>query len=151
MYTSECTRAIQTGWAIRQALPYGIETFTMDELNELSQGFYEGQSRTGTGFVEMIDRRPDEKMFGGQSMYEVGNNMRYALTVIGEDHPGQDVMIVGHAVAMRCFLADLEGYDETVIQRVFKQKIPQCSETEIMYDQGVFNVRVIGRELIRPR
>ena len=147
IYTSGCTRAIQTGWKIQATLPYQAELFKLEELNELSQGIFEGQPRTTPGFIELIDRLPDVKMLGGQSVVEVGTNVRYALTMIAENHPNQDVAVVGHAVATRCFLANLEAYDYHTTRRVLQLPIPRCSETEIVYDEGIFTVNAIGRTL----
>ena len=145
IYTSQCTRSIQTGEAIRRALPYGIEMFALRELDELSQGVFEDQPRTN--FVEMIDRHPDEKVSCGQSMREVGDITQYMLARIGEWHPDQDVAVVGHAIAGRCFVASLGSYTEAAIQYAFRLEIPHCSETKIVYNEGNFAIEAIGQEL----
>jgi broad specificity phosphatase PhoE len=145
IYTSQCTRSIQTGEAIRRALPYGIEMFALRELDELSQGVFEDQPRTN--FVEMIDRHPDEKVCCGQSMRDVGDITQYMLARIGEWHPGQDVAVVGHAVAVKCFIASLRSYTKDAIQYAFRLKIPHCSETKIVYNEGNFAIEAIGRKL----
>jgi|GEM_PF-2385006 len=142
LYTSQAIRAIQTATSATRGLniPSIIE---LAGLNELSQGVLEGKPRLAN-FVPMTNRDPDYRAEKGQSIREVGHDMQNALRHIGDQHPNSTVMVVGHAIALRCFLTDLEGYNPTTIratiQRIFSKKVPYCSQTTFIYKKGRFTV-----------
>lgn len=148
LYASQAIRAIQT---TKTAIK-GVATLPLIELaglNELSQGVLEGKVRLAN-FVPLVNRGLDDKVPGGQSIREVGHDMRGAMRQICDKHPSSLVMVVGHAHALRAFLTDLELADlkkhdtatvQATIRRIFSLKIPFCSRTTIIGKGNRFTVK----------
>ena len=115
VYASSLRRAMETAAAI--ADHHRLEVHAVHELRECSVGHWEGRD------WESIQREdPDgyERFFadpvntphpGGESYGDVLRRARSALQEIFARHAGENVVVVGHNMLNRAFLAEFVGID----------------------------------------
>lgn len=139
VFCSSAVRTCETLDIIRKHTPLttGIITWH-DELNELSQGAWEGRLRDEIYTVEQLAeihaRVPYFKAPGGESHKEVEQRMMaFVMREILEPYAGGRFLIVGHGMTFRCLLQGLFSLDPRC---TFKLGCDNGSLTKLRYDRG---------------
>ncbi len=109
IYASPLQRAFNTARKIADAL--GLEVVAEPRLKEYGIGVLEGVSfgdlHREHDFFNQIDADAHYAPEGGESILQVGNRVRQAITELQARHPGQKILAVSHGAAMALALADL--------------------------------------------
>jgi broad specificity phosphatase PhoE len=112
-YSSPMTRAMET--ARIMSAPHAVVPVPLDEITECDLGDWEGMD-----WPTIRRRHPDEyRSFmsnpaafgypGGENFAEVLDRAQRAFDSILADHAGEHILVVGHHVVNRSFLAGLLG------------------------------------------
>ncbi len=130
VYTSPLLRARDTAQAIAESL--GLEARVEHGLVEYHLGSWEGKTyrelhETHKLWDEMR-RDPDFAPHGGESPRQVTERITAALRRIGEDHPGERVIVVTHGGALSMALAAILDGDYTRWRRVMSN----CAVSELV-------------------
>jgi broad specificity phosphatase PhoE len=113
LYTSDLTRARQTAavLALGSRLPLRPEP----RLREVNHGIWDGlllseiQARFADSWAE-LRREPDvARPPGGETVVEVAARVSAALDDIADRHPGTDVLVVSHGLAIATALCQAQG------------------------------------------
>lgn len=139
VFCSSAVRARETLEIIRQETPLTTGAITWhDDLNELSQGAWEGRLReeiyTPERLAEINARVPNFKAPGGESHKEVEQRMTaFVAREILEPYAGGRFLIVGHGMTFRCLLQGLFSLDPRC---TFKLGCDNVSLTKLRYEPG---------------
>lgn len=148
-------RARGTGHLAFQAASIEVPIMPCAELQEISQGDWEGRNRheplrLADGSLETYTRPQsrgwDGQVSGGESNREVGERMVSAALYLGAEHPDSDVALFTHDYALRCMTAVLHNDLERLHRSV--TPIPFCSETLVVCSAGQLSLEYIGRPTI---
>lgn len=121
-YCSPLLRAIQTAAIV--AAPHGLSPITLDALTECDVGRWEGLSwQTVKEQEPFLHERfhADPAMQGypeGENFAQVCDRVRSALDDLLGRHVGQSLLVVGHHVVNRTYLASLLGLSPGQARRV---------------------------------
>ena len=110
IYCSDLRRAHETARAVADRL--GLEVTIMPELREIDVGSWAGFTRD-----EIADRFPDgfrrwlegEQGHDGESREVLAVRVREIALRIAAAHPGEQVLLVSHGVALRTLLNQAQG------------------------------------------
>ena len=132
VWSSDLLRALRTAQPIAAAL--GLPVRLDRDLREQAYGVLEGRStvdvRADTPY-DLTD--PDARAPGGESMREVYSRIGDALARRLPGDPGQEVVLVSHADAIRIGLAWLAGSE---IHNVRWHELPHGSITTVRTERG---------------
>ncbi len=107
-YCSPANRTIQTAEYIFKSLGYSPELKICEELQELSQGDWEGKDRathhTGAMLRHINTNNWDFKAPNGESQHEVEDRMYNFIEAIAQSREPGKYAIIGHGIAIKCFL-----------------------------------------------
>ena len=115
IYCSPLKRARETAQAI--ANHHGLVPSQERRLSEVHVGQWEGldwttiMERFPQEYRRFIENPADNPYLGGESYRDVRDRVQPAIHDILRRHPGKLVLIVGHNVVNRSFLADLLGLE----------------------------------------
>ena len=125
VFSSPAVRTIETARLSLAKMSFRGELILDDDLQELSQGIWEGRSRIETYTEEVLrDIEAQGKAFkleGGESMNDVGVRMySWASRRFPSDSPSEQVLVYTHGGAIKCLASHLLNWSR-----------PQTFETEI--------------------
>lgn len=109
VYSSSLIRASETASIVAQ--PHGLRVTTRDELVEVDVGRWEMRSwvdiaREEPEAYQRFQQDPGEHGYaGGENMRDVQLRTTPALTALMSAHLGEQIVVVGHNVVNRAFLA----------------------------------------------
>lgn len=117
VYTSSMRRAIETASFVLEDRPK-IPLRSLDDLDEMAWGVYEGQPATPDVQQVFEEYRMawangcfDQCVEGGESIYDVQRRGLRAFKTIMDQHAGDTVFIVSHGRFLRVLLSSvLDGY-----------------------------------------
>lgn len=109
IYASPLQRAFNTAQAIADAL--GLDVVSEPRLKEYGIGILEGVSfgdlHREHDFFNQIVADAHYAPTGGESIHQVGERVRQAISELQARHAGQKILAVSHGAAMALALADL--------------------------------------------
>jgi broad specificity phosphatase PhoE len=104
-------------------------------LQEIDLGEWEGlpfqQLDTEHRLLENLRSDPDFAPHGGESPRQVADRATGAIRRIVEDHPSEQVILVGHGGAICCALASLLGTAPLVGEEYYMEN---CAVTELVFE-----------------
>ncbi len=112
-YTSPLLRAIQTASIV--AAPHGVTPQSLEALTECDVGRWEGLDwqtirALDTESFRSLHANPAEFGYpGGESFRDVHNRVTRALDELLNTHTGESILVVGHYIVNRTYLAGLLG------------------------------------------
>jgi broad specificity phosphatase PhoE len=112
-YCSPLLRAVQTAAIV--AAPHGLSPIPLEALTECDVGRWEGQDWQTIRYLDaetyqQFLANPAEQGYpGGESFQEVYGRVATALEEILARHAGQAILVVGHHIVNRTYLAGLLG------------------------------------------
>jgi broad specificity phosphatase PhoE len=112
-YCSPLLRAVQTAAIV--AAPHGLSPIPLEALTECDVGRWEGQDWQTIRYLDaetyqQFLANPAEPGYpGGESFQEVYGRVATALEEILARHAGQAILVVGHHIVNRTYLAGLLG------------------------------------------
>lgn len=145
IYCSPRGRAQETAKIIKGSR--SIEIITVDDFQEINVGRYEGKlyeemknenPELYHGFWESPDQFLPEN---GESFADVGNRTYPALLKIVEKHPGERILVVSHAVAIKSILNKITGLP---LNRFWENKLFQTSLSIVEFDKEEFSILKYG-------
>lgn len=102
IYSSPLQRARLTAESI--AVPGGHQIKTDPRLMEFGAGDYEGKSfdelRNKLDFIQRVRDDEHHRAPGGESRYEVTQRFVTAVEEFRENHPGENIVVVAHGLAI---------------------------------------------------
>lgn len=104
IYSSHLKRALQTARFISDVLQIPVQKDT--RLQEINQGILEGQTFTviKEKYPEVFLGRKIDPLHnhppGGESLWQVAQRVTKAVNEIATKHPGKEVVIVSHGIAL---------------------------------------------------
>jgi phosphoserine phosphatase len=122
VYSSPLRRALQTARII--AGPHGLRVKSVAELIECDIGRWERLTWEEIRACDALALRRFEKdparfgYPGGENFQQVGERVGRALKVLFKKHAGQTILVVGHHVVNRVYLAGLLGLPASRAKRV---------------------------------
>src|SRR5262249_14892521 len=112
-YCSPLVRAVQTAEIV--AAPHGLKPLPLTALTECDVGRWEGldwqtiRSQDAEAYERFMQRPGDFGYPGGDSFRDVYERVSRALEELLTSHEGQALLVVGHHVVNRTYLAGLMG------------------------------------------
>lgn len=139
LYSSPLRRAVQTAQAIAEHV--GLEVRTVPGFNDMNFGQWQGLS-----YSEVRQKWPETSQAwltaphtvtfpNGESLARVRRRAMPALHRVIEQHPEQDVAMVGHTVLNRVLLCAVLGLDDSNHWRIGQDT---CAVNTIEWRAGVF-------------
>jgi broad specificity phosphatase PhoE len=144
-YCSPRGRAQETAKLIRGKR--NLEIITVVDFQEINVGKFEGclydemkneNPELYDGFWTSPDKYLPET---GESFTDVGNRTYPALLKLVKSHPGQRILIVSHAVAIKSILNKITGLP---LQRFWENKLFQTSLSIVEHENGEFSIKKYG-------
>jgi broad specificity phosphatase PhoE len=112
-YSSPMLRALQTATIV--AAPHGLSPMPIDNLIECDVGDWEGldwptiRQNTPEAYERFMSRPGDFGYPGGESFNDVYRRVQETLEELIARHAGESILVVGHHVVNRTYLAGLLG------------------------------------------
>lgn len=110
-YSSSMKRARETAEII--ATPHGLKVTALDAIREVDVGSWEGRSwqeiakTEPEAYARFMDDASQYGYVGGENLTQVHERVTPVLTELMQRHLGQRIVVVGHNVVNRSFLAPL--------------------------------------------
>lgn len=137
VYTSDLTRAVETGGIVGEVL--GAPVAVLPGLDEFRVGAVEGtrdpDARAFTVLRQwLVDGDTDARIEGGESGREVLDRFAAALTTIADAHRGETVVAVGHVGTFSVGIPSLcAGVGPAA---VWGRPLGYCGQVELSYDSA---------------
>lgn len=132
--------------AMKLDLPVQIE----DAVQEMTHGGMEGKPRPWVWNEErMAALRQDPLNYalpGGESIRDVQRRKSAWLDDISAKHPDATILVAGHGLAIRSLVGHINDWNHKQI--MVDAKTPNCSLTLVTYDDGIFTVEYVGRDIV---
>ena len=112
-YSSPMLRALQTATIV--AAPHGLSPMPLDNLTECDVGEWEGldwptiRTQNPDAYERFMSRPGDAGYPGGESFADVFHRVHGTIEELLVRHEGNSVLVVGHHVVNRTYLAGLLG------------------------------------------
>ena len=112
-YCSPLVRAVQTAAIV--AAPHEVEPIALEALTECDVGRWERldwqtiREHDPEAYARFMDRPGEFGYPGGESFTNVSQRVSRALEDVLDEHEGQALLIVGHHIVNRTYLAGLMG------------------------------------------
>jgi broad specificity phosphatase PhoE len=112
-YCSPMLRAVQTAAIV--AAPHGLSPTALEDLTECDIGRWEGldwqtiRNREATAYQRFMAHPAKHGYPGGESFADVYRRVSSALDKLLAEHAGKSLLVVGHHVVNRTYLAGLLG------------------------------------------
>jgi broad specificity phosphatase PhoE len=136
-YCSPLLRAVETATIL--SVPHGISPRVDQELTECDVGRWEGldwetiRSRDPEAHRKFMECPGEYGYPDGETFADVQRRATAAMQQIFNRHPGQSILVVGHRVVNRVYLASLLGMPPNEARRV---NVDNCSVSLIEHDFG---------------
>jgi broad specificity phosphatase PhoE len=141
VYASPAMRTMQTATVALTEMGLRTHPKTSDQLQELSQGDWEGTNRTTTYTDEVMRvlkaEGMDFKAPNGESMRDVGERMyTWSTTTIADaaEREQATVFAFTHRMSILCLAAHLHGWDQTRTYQAVTENVSYT--TFILSDEG---------------
>ena len=138
-YCSPANRALQTAEHIFKSLGHAPELIISDELQELSQGDWEGKDRAKHHTEAVINHintnNWDFKAPNGESQHDVEDRIYQFIETITQNQASGNYAIVGHGIAIKCFMRKI--LDSTASMN-HKTNIENASITIFKFDKNTW-------------
>ena len=146
IYTSDLSRAYGTALPISKMS--GLTLITASELREIFAGKWEGEKFDtleekyaqdySVWLKDIGNAHPTE----GESVKQMAQRVRRAVTKIAEENNGKTVVIVSHGTPIRSLVALFNGKDVSEMKNI--PWVTNASVTEVEYNDGVFALVATG-------
>ena len=136
-YSSPLLRAVQTAAIV--AAPHGVSPEPVDELTECDVGRWEGLDWQAVRYLDaeahqrFLDNPAEHGYPGGESFADVHRRVAPVLDALLERHAGQSVLVVGHHVVNRTYLAGLLGLGPAQARQV---ALDNCGISVVVREAG---------------
>ncbi|GAB5519999.1 MAG: histidine phosphatase family protein [Rhodothermales bacterium] len=148
IYSSTLNRAIQTADRVAAHHP-DVPRYQLRDLEEMSWGVYEGQPSSEAmrvvfeRFYEQWESGTfDERIEGGESIFDVQVRAMAALQHITQAHPGETVLVVSHGRMLRVLLASvLADYG---LERMHDIAHANTGVNTVRYADGLYTAEVLN-------
>jgi len=121
-----------------------------DRIQEISHGAMEGQPRLEVWNDERKKLHAEQPLHyalpGGESIVDVQMRKMEWLEDVVKRYPGQTILAAGHGYAIRSIVGHLLGWEHDQI--AYMSETPNCSLTHITYENGIFGVEYLGRDIV---
>lgn len=148
VYATTALRTQQTLELVLQAYDVKPEPIISDAFAEMSQGLFEGKSRSKVYTprkIPLIKRQLlDFKLPGAESMNEVADRVLSKFDEIADLHQDQTVLVVMHGVAITCAFGRALGWNHAQIRK----SVENLSLSEMQIHDGVRRAMYVGRNII---
>ncbi len=144
-YCSPLLRAVQTASIV--AAPHGLSPEPLDDLTECDVGRWEGLDWQTIRYLDAeghqrFHANPAEFGYpGGESFADVYRRVAPALEELLVRHPGEAVLVVGHHVVNRTYLAGLLGLTPDQARQV---KLDNCGISVVVREDGETSVSTLN-------
>lgn len=145
VYASPLLRSRQTAEIV--AAPHGLNVDQLDEIIEVDVGDWEGRSwdeieRTDCEAYRLFMEDPGSHPYlGGESFGQVQERVVPAFEQLLAQHPGAQIVLAGHNIVNRTYLAFLLGIP-VARARVISQH--NCGINVVRYRNGKMELRVLN-------
>ncbi len=147
-YTSPLRRAMQTAEIIAQ--PHGRSVQAIAELIECDVGRWEGlswemiQAGDGEKYQEFLADPATHGYPDGETFADVFARVTPVFEQLLRGHEGEDLLVVGHHVVNRVYLAALLGLPPARAREI---KLDNCAISIVVQEDGAPRVAVLAKPL----
>jgi len=144
-YSSPLLRAVQTATIV--AAPHGLSPVAVEALTECDVGRWEGMDWQSIRYLdaEAYQRfmsNPAQNGYpGGENFSDVFNRVTPAVEDLLRKHRGESIMVVGHHVVNRTYLASLMGLSPDQARQV---TLDNCGISVVVCEAGVVAVNTLN-------
>lgn len=148
VYASDLSRAYHTGEIVAKA--FSLPVTADQRLREIYSGAWEGLT-----YPQMEERYAHDRQIwrtdvgnsrctAGESVMEMAARVQECLTEIAQRHAGETVAVATHATPIRAMICLLGGGTKDTMQTT--PWVQNASVTEVVWDQGLWQVKAIGQD-----
>jgi broad specificity phosphatase PhoE len=144
-YSSPLLRAVQTATIV--AAPHGLSPIPLDALTECDVGLWEGldwptiRDRYPDAHGRFMARPGDFGYPGGESYSDVYRRVRAAMEDLLARHAGDHILVVGHHVVNRTYLAGVLGLDPNQARQV---TLDNCGISVVVRDGALTSIHTLN-------
>lgn len=144
-YCSPLQRAVQTATLV--AAPHGLEPILLPALTECDVGRWEGldwqtiRQQDPEAYQRFMTDPARHGYPGGESFADVQRRATACLEELLAQHPGKALLVVGHHVINRTYLAGLLGLPP---DRARSVKLDNCGISVVVHEEGVSTVSTLN-------
>jgi broad specificity phosphatase PhoE len=144
-YCSPLVRAMQTAEIV--AAPHEIEPIALEALTECDVGRWERldwqtiREQDPEAYARFMDRPGEFGYPDGESFADVSERVSPALEELLNEHEGQALLIVGHHIVNRTYLAGLMGLGPNQARQV---TLDNCGVSIVIRENGVTTVGTVN-------
>ena len=150
VYASPAVRTLTTARLSLVAMQLDMEPQVEDDLQELSQGAYEGRPFkevfNDAERERMRQMGKDHKLDGGESFREVGQRMFEWMTRTfdGSQPAGRRYFAYSHGNAIRCLIGHMYDLDR---DEIYSQVVRNTSVSLFVQQQGEWRMEYCGKDI----
>jgi len=144
-YCSPLLRAVQTAGIV--AAPHEVEPIALEALTECDVGRWERldwqtiREQDPEAYARFMDRPGEFGYPEGESFADVSERVSRALEELLNEHEGQALLIVGHHIVNRTYLAGLMGLGPNQARQV---TLDNCGVSIVIRENGVTTVGTVN-------
>jgi broad specificity phosphatase PhoE len=144
-YSSPLRRAVQTAEIV--AAPHGLTPVPVEQLTECDVGRWEGldwgtiRDRDTEAYHRFMTNPAANGYPDGESFEDVYRRASSCLEGLLARHPGKSLLVVGHHVVNRTFLAGLLGLSPGQARQV---KLDNCGISVVLHENGLTTVGTLN-------
>ena len=144
-YCSPLLRAVQTAGIV--AAPHEVEPIALEALTECDVGRWERldwqtiREQDPEAYARFMDRPGEFGYPEGESFADVSERVSRALEELLNEHEGQALLIVGHHIVNRTYLAGLMGLGPNQARQVTHDN---CGVSIVIRENGVTAVGTVN-------
>ncbi len=137
LFSSSAERAKESAQILSAAL--GLSVHLRDDLREIGLGEWEGktlqaiQAEYGDLYERWLRRPLEATPPGGEDLALFQKRIVKALEEIRDTHPGEDLLIVTHAGAIRAYVSFVLALD---LNRIFTLRVDNTALSEVLFEKG---------------
>jgi len=144
-YCSPLLRAVQTAGIV--AAPHEVEPIALEALTECDVGRWERldwqtiREQDPEAYARFMDRPGEFGYPEGESFADVSERVSRALEELLNEHEGQALLIVGHHIVNRTYLAGLMGLGPNQARQV---TLDNCGVSIVIRENGITTVGTVN-------
>ena len=144
-YCSPLLRAVQTAGIV--AAPHEVEPIALEALTECDVGRWERldwqtiREQDPEAYACFMNRPGEFGYPGGESFADVSERVSRALEELLNEHEGQALLIVGHHIVNRTYLAGLMGLGPNQARQV---TLDNCGVSIVIRENGITTVGTVN-------